>query len=439
MSVQKKIFKGIALGALTAGLLLVPLGCGKVMPPRDVKVGGVAYAVSTTDFVVTLSDFDDYEGLKQLEHLKTLDISALDLTTEQYDAIAAKVDDDVSILWNVPVGEKKFLNTETELTLSPDELTALQNNRKYFRRIDSVTLDGSCKLTEDLAAAAQDLRSDFPDLSLTLQSKVYGVKADSSMDKLTLDNIAISDLNQLKLAMQVFPNIKTYEMCYCGLSNDVMGGLREEYPDVNFVWVVVCGRFQVRTDAQIFSTWEYEKAPQYNEKTFSPIFKYCTELRALDVGHHSIADLSELTNLKKLQVLDLTDNLVTDISPLAELEDLRYLVFPYNKVKDLSPLENNKNLEDLCIINNNRIKNASVVTKLPNLKRLYISYCKISDEEMEVIVNGIPKDCELQNKYYDLNVGSGWRWNERVTALREAFGHWKKVKEFHSWDDVVYY
>lgn len=440
MVFQKQMKKGIVLGLLILAFVLLCAGCDSPFKPKDVTIGGVSYDISTTDFVVTRSDFNDYEGLQQLESLKVLDLTALDLTGEAYDAIAARVSDQVKILWSVPLGEKKIPNTQTDWQVSPEELVELVKNLNYFPPITSLSIEEECPLTEDVASSMQTLRDTYPELTVQCHSQVYKVAIDTSTEKLVLNNISIKDVDPLRLAIRIFPNIKTYEMCECGLSDDVMGGLREEYPDVTFIWVVHFGRFSVRTDAQVFSTWEFKVAPEYTEKTFSPLFRYCTELRALDLGHHGIGDISEIANLKKLQALDLTDNEIKDISPLAELKDLRYLVLFDNKVKDFAPLENNQNLEDINIIFNKRIKNVTVATKLPHLKRLFIAYCLVSDEEKDIIQKGIPKDCEFAKKDYGYGTySSGWRWNERVTALRYAFGHWKKVKEFHSWDDVVYY
>ena len=397
---------------------------------------GALLLLSTTDIVVTRSDFNDYEGLKQLEYLRRLDLSALHLTAEEYDTIAAQVDSKVKVIWSVPVGEKRILNTETDVSISPDELPELAKKAGYFPALAGLSVEGVCPLSEDLANAMLLLRENHPDLSVNLQSQVYGVNADSSMDKLTLDNIAIDDLTQLRWAIKVFSDIKTYEMCECGLSDDVMGGLREEYPDLTFTWVVHCGRFRVRTDAQVFSTLEYVVAREYTEKTFSPIFKYCTELRALDVGHHSIVDISELANLKKLQVLILTDNFVQDISPLAELPDLVFVELDMNKIKDASPLQNNEKLEDVCLMFNSSIKNISAVAKLPHLKRLYISNCIVYKSEMDKIKANLPKDCDLNTTHNSM--AAGWRWGGKTPAIRKTFAYWRKVKEYHSWDDVVY-
>ncbi len=432
--------KGVVLSVWMTALVLLLAGCASPFQPKDVTVGGVSYAPDTTDFVVTRSDFNDYEGLRQLESLKVLDLTALELTGEAYDAIAAQVSDQVKILWSVPLGEKKVPNTQTDWQVSPDELVELVPNLRYFPPVASLSIEEECPLTEEVAGSMQTLRETYPDLTVACHSQIYGQAIDSSTDKLVLSNQKIKDVEPLRLAVRIFPAIKTYEMCECGLSDEVMGGLREEFPDVTFIWVVHCGRFSIRTDAQVFSTWEVKAAPEYTEQTFAPLFRYCTELRALDLGHHGIKDISEIVNLKKLQALDLTDNEIKDISPLAELPDLTFLMMFDNKIKDLSPLENNQKLEDINIIFNKYVKNVTVVTKLPRLRRLFIAYCLVSDEDKEIIEKGIPKDCQFaKNDYGFGKYDSGWRWDDRVKTLRNAFGHWRKVKEFRSCDDVVFY
>ena len=69
------------------------------------------------------------------------------------------------------------------------------------------------------------------------------------------------------------------------------------------------------------------------------MLKYCTDLRALDIGHQAITDLSVIgEHLTELRVLIIADNKVTDLTPLSNLRHLHYLEFFVNRVSDLSPL-----------------------------------------------------------------------------------------------------
>ena len=257
------------------------------------------------------------------------------------------------------------------------------------------------------------------------------------MEEVNLNHIAIDDAAVIRRAIEVFPNLKTFEMCYCGLSNEVMGQLREEYPDVTFIWVIEFERFAVRTDAKAFSTLEYKTIRSNTEETFRPLFLYCTELRALDLGHHGIVDLSEITHLKKLQVLILADNCIKDVSPLAALPELNYIELFQNQIEDISPLSQLQNLEDLNLCYNSHLQNAAELAKCGNLKRLHIAHCNLKADEYTALVQGLPKDCKVNITSYE-STGEGWRETTKVQKIREAFYWWKSVREFDINSEKIY-
>ena len=377
--------KGLALAFLVTALLLLCVGCSELLPFGKVKIGGRYYDKDTTHFIVTQSDFADYQGLRQLAGLKVLDLSALRLSPSDYEAVASQIDGQVSVVWRVPLGEKRFLCTQEELVLTPEALGRLKDNAGYFTALRQVSVEEVCPLTEELAGTVEALRQAHPGLSVQLRSQVYGVDVSSETETLVLNGIRISDLAPLHLAVRVFPNIGTFEMCECGLPDETMAGLRQTYPDRTFTWIVVCGRYQLRTDALVFSTLVSVLGHELSEKEFAPIFRYCTELRALDLGHQMIADISEITNLKKMQVLILADNHITDISPLAELPDLHYLELFQNQIEDLSPIQKLTKLEDINFMYNYGIRNADVVLEMPQLKRVYLNGCGLKDSKKKAI------------------------------------------------------
>lgn len=429
-------------------MLLMAIGCTKedknteksintVSGSTSVSVGGKEYEIQGTEhFIVSNSDFSDYGSLKGLKNLQTLDLTALKLTADEYESIAAQIDDDVEIFWNIPFESAVYPNTIDSLKISKRFSAADAEAAKYFTNLKSVSIE-KCAISEKLGTLVRHILENNPDVKMTYSSKIYGVNVDSTKQKLRLNYKSIGDLKNLRLAIKAFPNITTYEMCECGLSDEVMAGLRDEYPDITFVWTVKCYKYKIRTDAQIFSTLVNAKTRRCTEEDFHPLFQYCTELRALDLGHQGIKDISEITNLTKLQTLILADNEIEDISPLAELKELNYLEIFLNKIVDPTPLTQLDNLEDLNITYNPLLKNAPVLTKCKNLKRLYISHSNVSQEDADALKTGLPEGCEF-NSTSENAVYGGWRTNAKNSKIRDSFSKWNYIKEYHSWDDVVY-
>ena len=403
--------------------------------PTTVSIGGQPYPAQLSAFTVTNSDFD-YSQLAQFHSLQSVDVTAVEIDADEYQRICSQVGEQVSVLWDIPFNGTRLPSSTSELRLSSAISAADQSLLAYFDNLTDVTITDDAPF-DQLYPIMRVIRDSHPDVRFQCSTSLYGVPLDSTTESLVLSNIKLSDTDQLCRAIEFFPNLKTIEMCRCGLSNDVMGQLRETYPDIQFIWLIHVWKDYVRTDAQVFSTLSDLSSNRGDSDTFSPLFRYCTELRALDLGHMKITDISEIRNLKKLQILILGDNSISDISPLADLKKLNYLEIFENKIEDLSPLVELPHLEDLNICYNPNIQNPTVLTNCKSLKRLYCSHCNISKNDIATLAQGVPGDCEFNSTSYNCVFG-GWRTNAKNAKVRKAFQNWESVKEYPSWDTVVY-
>lgn len=404
--------------------------------PQDVMIGGVAYPRDTAVFTVSDADFTDYAALRQFPQLTLLDLTGLTLTAGEESRIAADVGNAVTILWNVPLRGGYLRSDISELTIS-EPLTEEDIENLYgFTSLKKATVE-NYPLSEELLILLSNLRESNPNCDIAVSSSVYDVPVDNQMDTLILNRHRISSTDDLKQAIRIFPNIKNIEMCRCGLSNETMGKLREDYPEINFVWEINVLIYTLRTDAQSFSTLVVGGEPRGTEKDFAPLFTYCTELRALDLGHQELEDISAIANLTKLQTLILADNHIKDITPLAQLKDLNYLEIFENSVKDFTPLLALENLEDLNMMYNHHVTEPTCLLGCKKLRRLYVSGCNMTKEDKNTLREGLPEGCEFNTTASNC-VHDGWREDEKNEAVRKAFKYWRKVKEYRRWDDVVY-
>ena len=426
MHCMPQIKKVSVLLGMLLGCLLFFCACGGGKD-SGVKIGDRTFDADTTAVSITDAAFDDYAALSQLTRLSVLNLTALPLTPEKYEQISAQVGEDVTILWNVPLGEKQVPCTADALHLTESQLAQAAEALPYFTDLKSVTVE-PCALSEDLCRVAETVRERFPDAQVKAGSQIAGVAVDTETEKVVLNKIKLSDSDIIRLAVRAFPNIKTYEMCQCGLSDDVMGKLREDFPDITFIWTVEFDRFSVRTDAVVFSTLEYEIFRNMTEETFRPLFTYCTELRALDIGHHGIKDLSGLANLKKLQVLILTDNPVSDISPLAELKDLKYLEINRSEVTDVTPLTK-IDIEMLSLNENRHLQNIPELVKCQKLEGLFLFLTNMKKDEANTLLKGLPDGCYFNYGPSTPDFHTIF-FEKKGIKVREAFRNWKNVESF---------
>ena len=423
---NKRFFLGFVLGMTSIIAALLLTGC------FNVNIKGKSYPLDS-DYILLEDKIDDYSVLNKFKNLKTLDLTAMVISESDYDTISSQVGENVDIVWNVPVGNKSFNNKTHTLEITSEMNVKNASCIKYLPFLNSLTIN-SIPSSQLLLDIVNNAKANNPDVEIFCETSVYGVKVNDHTEFLDLNDIPIDDLTELDIALSILPNLKTVEICGCTLANEEIAALRDKYPDKKIVWLIKVTRFKIRTDAQVFSTLGNMKYYNFTSEVASPIFKYCTELRALDLGHNNITDISEITNLKHLHTLILSDNAISDVSPLTQLPNLNYLEIAVNKIKDATPLGQLPQLENLYIVHNDGIKNIVELANCKKMNKLYIANCRISGNEIGTLKQALPKDCEFvyMGRYY-------WRTGEKIRLIKRAFTHWKEVKEFPDWQNAVYY
>lgn len=401
--------------------------------------------------VTVTGTINDYSVFNQFIGLETIDFSGATISASDYEMVASQMEEPVEIFWNVPVGDLRVPNTSESLSISPETNIRDASAIHYFPNLKNVYVFGftASPLLLDIFNAAKSVN---PDVNFQCSTSIYGVEVDETTEFLDLNSIKIKDLTELDIALTLFPNIKTVEMCSCRLPNEELAALRAKYPDKKIVWLLIITNhlsrrdanhfsFSIRTDAQVFSTLGKMKHEDFTSEVAQQIFRYCTELRALDLRHNNITDLSGIENLKHLHTLILADNAITDVSPLADCKMLNYVEIQYNHIKDATPFGELPLLEDLYLVKNadknSRVHNIIAVSKCEHIKRIDIAESGIPSAEVRELVKATPDDCWIKDTWVACNL-QHWQRTLKNYYIKEAFSNWQKVKEFSDWQHTVY-
>ena len=261
-------------------------------------------------------------------------------------------------------------------------------------------------------------------VTLAFGNRTVTVPADA--EYVDLGDVAVpfspGDYARLDAFISSLPNLKKLDMFATDIRKAQIEHLAETFPDIEFGWTmaVPCtnnlnpGRnlHRIRTDATAFSTYHNKYCTPHTQEDFS-ILKYCRNLKALDLGHNHITDLSFLYDHPDLRVLILGRNdYLTDITAIGSLKDLEYLEIFSNKIADISPLVNCTRLLDLNLCNN-AIEDLSPLLEMHSLKRLWLfKYNRdipspYVPAETEALLRQALPDC-LINTVSDPTLG-GWR------------------------------
>ena len=234
----------------------------------------------------------------------------------------------------------------------------------------------------------------------------------------------ILSMEELTALLDAHPALTRVDMFATTVEKPQIEYLSARYPGITFGWTIhIPGRFEghtVRTDQTAFSTL-HGNCFTHTSGDFE-VLKYCTELRALDLGHNVVEDLSFLRNLRQLRVLILACNRVSDLSPLRDLRNLEYIELFSNPITDLSPLYDLPHLMDINVAYLD-LADPETLTHFPAARRLWVSRCMSGHRNLR------RSDLkELQALYPDASLcfqgeptEGGWRRHPHYEVMKESF------------------
>lgn len=315
--------------------------------------------------------------------------------------------------------------TEAVVTadMSAGAIRALAENTA----LRTVTVENSREY-EALAALSRAL----PECSISYTVSIGGTEYPSDTAELVLTDDA-----ELETLLALLPHLRRVDLTALPVTAEQIDALEAAYPDVRFIWMVKFGSWTVRSDITCFSTLYDNGRPRYQDEQLAPLFRYCRDLVALDVGHMPIRDLTLIGGLTKLKVLIIMESYVEDISPLSNCTELMYLeLFNNNYITDFSPLSALTRMEYLNVSNQPGIQNLDFIDTMPDLRCCYVIHNWMDDViEAEVQAARPEVDFCFGTGH---PTGLGWRATDCNCAIRSEFYFWRDIADFRAWDDVDY-
>ena len=314
-----------------------------------------------------------------------------------------------------------------------DDILALAENPEL------TYVDGN-RSTEYTALA--QLCAEKPDCVVDYTVDLAGTPVKSTDESVVLEGDK-PPVEELIAQLAYLPRLSTVDVKALKYSDSDCVSIVEAFPEKKIVWVVHFGRWAVPTDAVVFSTLnshDSDISTYYRDATFEPLFKYCTDLVALDLGHNNITNLEPIGKMTQLQVLILGDNInIRDATPLKNLTNLRYMeFFMAYFVEDFSWVDGMTKMKDLCIGYCGGLDDISFVQNMPELEMGWFPGDGLSKEQREMAQEARPDTHFLFFPSRESSTSDGWRKSDDNLAIRKAFRNWENVVEFNDLDDVVY-
>lgn len=363
------------------------------------------------------------ELLSQLAHfpaMRTVNLPDAVFTIDgQHSLVSAYPN--ISFFWNVQIGSQSVSNITTELSLAGEDaatLAQLTSALDLLPRLRSVDLTGCTAPVADRLAFVEQ----HEDLSAGWTVSVEGQTFEWNTEFIDLNNYSIADVSALEAAFAELPMLTQVDMCDTNLSYEQLDALNQKLENIRIVWKVYFGNYYLRTDAEYFIAAAWGENKVYLTNDDIDCWKYCTDLRGLDIGHMNITDLSFLQYMPRMTYLIIAECPITDISPLAQLKELRYLEMFQTNVSDISPLLECTALKalNLAYMNVKQDNAWSVLPKLTNLDLLWYPSVPLSSAQRRQLADALPNTTLF---LYDGCEPSGgiWRYNPYYYEMRDFF------------------
>ncbi len=426
------IFPIIAVVIIAAVVILLLIN-GKV------SIGSESVNRNVQELTLSEGDYDTdalIKALPQLKKLTKISFPETELSAEELDRIRSAADG-VEIDFTLDIGGKTYDQTCTKLDLSElDSEQLLQAAPKLallpeLSEIELMSSSGSSALS---IADVKQLTEKLPNVKVHYEFDLFGKHISTQDERVEYVDVKIGNegVDEIREALSIMSGCSYLLLDTCGIDDEEMAALRDEFPDKKIVWRIYLKSI-FPEDHYDFLTDEQALRITYNlDDSNCHQLDYCTECVYLDVGHNeSLTDISFVSHMPKLECIiaggspisDLTPfkncqnltwmelgwcGLITDISPLKDIPSLRYLNIGFTGVSDLSPL-NDLHLERLTAMG----------TDIP--KKASSAFEKDHPDCLCVFEGSQP-------------YGYGWRYNDEGYTFFDYYVHMREVFHYDAQD-----
>lgn len=397
----------------------------------------VVYTVPVGDMVLSNTDTgaiipgnactteDLLARLKYLPDLKSLSLPKTSLTAEDL-TLLQEAYPNLNITYTTELMGQEYAPSVTELNLSNLNADGLQQATETLALLPNLT---DVTLSQGLSKSdVKILVEQFPQIRFHYLFDFFGKSVSTTDERIELEGVQIGDAgeSEIRAALDILPQCTYFKLENCGISNEVMASIRDDYPDTKVVWrVSFGGQYSLMTDEITLRT-VYGVENSHND-----VLKYCTSLKYIDMGHNtSLTDISFVEYMPDLEIVILSGSTMTDLNAFANHKKLEWLELANCfELRDISALESCDNLRFLNICFS-KVEDLSPIENLPLERFLYLDP-KIDKETRKAFEENHP-DCWVrftgQNPY-----SLGWRYNDIGVT---EFEYYSMIREIFDYDAV---
>lgn len=387
----------------------------------SVDLGGTW--ISSLESVATLESgsfhFDALmENLQYLPHLTNLNFPETDLTSQQVDAVREAYPE-LTVRCSVNILGTLYDAETTQMDLSalkPEQIEELLPKLGLLNSLTDVMLMTSGGQSNLSLADVAKLQDSAPHATFHYTFTLFGKTLSTTDETVEYKKHSIGNEGeaQLREALAVMDNCKRFLLEDCGIDNEVLAKLREDFRgQTKVVWRIWFGKYTALTDQETIRA-------VYNvfDNTCHDL-RYCEDVKYMDIGHNdTLTDLSFVGYMPNIEVLIASGCAATELPGFENCKKLTWLELANcYKLKDISSLEGCESLRFLNL-SYTKVTNYMPLDGLP-LERFCCLNAKASVDEQNTFLS-IHPDC-LTRFYGSQPYGYGWRYDDDGHTFNEYY------------------
>ena len=410
------------------------------LPPTEAPpdIGGTVLTTDTKALDLSQMTYE-YDALiaaaGQLPDVTHIELGATELTAAQVEGIRqaypqAEISYQVLLLGEELEPDTAFLDLSQ---MSPDQAEAVAASLPLLTGLEEINFvrDEVCAFDLTNIHLLDLIREAAPQALLRVRFELFGQIVTSEDERIEyyLVEIGNEGVESVRAVLPYLSSCTYFLMDGCGVDNEVMAQLREDFPQTKIVWRVwlagpFYGNSKLTRRASLLTDTKLIRTVVVTDKT-SYLLGYCNETKYMDLGHNPyLSNCEFVRNMPDLEaaILGLTE--ISDISPLSSCTNLEYLELFSCKVSDLSPLSACVNMKHLNVSNLPGVTDLSPLYTMTKLERYRgVMNTGVTQEEMDALAAALPQ-CNILDRGWD-PTENGWRTDEngnyvpRYALLRE--------------------
>lgn len=399
-----------------------------------VDVGGTWISSQEGAIILENGSFDCdtlLANLKYLPVLTSVTLPETNLVNTQVEAIRQAYPDltvrcSVNILGTLYDADTTRMDLSALTSEQVDEVIPKLGLLGNLTEVELMRENGTSALTLADVAKLQDCA---PNTTFLYSFSLYGKTLHTTDEEIVYVEHSIGNEGEAKIreALEVLDNCKRFVLDDCGLDNEVLAGIREDFRGkTKVVWRVWIGDLTILTDKETFRAVYCIFDDNCHD------LRYCEDIRYMDIGHNdTLTDLSFVGYMPNLEVLIASGCQAKSIPGVENCKKLVWLelvnCFYFNDISNFDGLESLKYLN----LSGTNVKEFLSLDGLPLERFCYLSP-KASAAEQNAFKE-IHPGC-LTRFYGSQPYGYGWRYDDNGYTF---FWYYKDViREVFNYDAV---